>query len=120
MLLRSPILGACTLAIVPVVGILNKVYGTWLSKNASKVQSQLANATSCAHESLACIKTVITLACEDHEREKYRREVRNGRFPRHFVLLAYFAFILQALGLLITSCAVYTRSTRCTISTYSN
>ena len=80
MLVRSPVLGACTLAIVPVVGVLNQFYGSWLSKNAIRVQSKLADATSFAHESLACIKTVITLACEDEERDKYRHEVR-GRSP---------------------------------------
>ncbi|KAL7548176.1 hypothetical protein ACHAWF_011471 [Thalassiosira exigua] len=75
MVLRSPTLGLCTLAIVPFVGILNKFYGDWLSKNAAGVQNALAAATTCAHESLACIKTVITLASEDHEREKYKIQI---------------------------------------------
>mmetsp|Transcript_53521 Transcript_53521/g.113666 ORF Transcript_53521/g.113666 Transcript_53521/m.113666 type:complete len:452 (-) Transcript_53521:134-1489(-) len=75
MIVRSPMLGLCTLAIVPFVGVLNKLYGDWLSKNAQKVQSALAGATSCAHESLTCVKTVITLACEDHECEKYKAQI---------------------------------------------
>jgi ABC-type multidrug transport system fused ATPase/permease subunit len=75
MILRSPILGACTLAIVPIVGLINKFYGDWLGRNALKVQNALADATSCAHESLSCIKTVIMLASEDHECEKYKNQV---------------------------------------------
>eukprot|EP00571_Detonula_confervacea_P005111 CAMPEP_0172324904 /NCGR_PEP_ID=MMETSP1058-20130122/52602_1 /TAXON_ID=83371 /ORGANISM="Detonula confervacea, Strain CCMP 353" /LENGTH=648 /DNA_ID=CAMNT_0013041319 /DNA_START=155 /DNA_END=2101 /DNA_ORIENTATION=+ len=75
MIMRSPLLGACTLAIVPVVGILNKFYGDWLGKNAEGIQNALAGATSCAHESLACMKTVITLASEDRECEKYKVQI---------------------------------------------
>ena len=75
MIVRCPILGGCTLAIVPVVGVLNKFYGDWLATNAQKVQTALAKSTSCAHESLACIKTVITLACEEHECKKYNAQI---------------------------------------------
>ena len=60
---------------VPIKGILNKIYGDWLSKNAQGVQTALADASSCAAESLACIKTVITLSSEDHEREKYEKQI---------------------------------------------
>ena len=75
MIIRSPALGGCTLAIVPVVGIINKVYGDWLGKNAEKVQTALAKSTACAHESLSCIKTVITLGCEEHESKKYNTQI---------------------------------------------
>jgi len=75
MIIRSPALGGCTLTIVPVVGIINKVYGDWLGKNAEKVQTALAKSTACAHESLSCIKTVITLGCEEHESKKYNTQI---------------------------------------------
>ena len=83
MIIRSPTLAGCTLAIVPVVGIINKFYGDWLGKNAQKVQTALAESTNCAHESLACIKTVITLACEDHECEKYNTKIE--KLYRHSI-----------------------------------
>ncbi|KAL7520328.1 hypothetical protein ACHAWX_005054 [Stephanocyclus meneghinianus] len=75
MIIRCPFLGLCTVGIVPIVGIINKVYGDWLGRNASSVQNSLADATSSAHESLACIKTVITSASEDHEGAKYARKI---------------------------------------------
>jgi ABC-type multidrug transport system fused ATPase/permease subunit len=71
MIIRSPYLGLCTIGIVPVVGIINKIYGDWLGKNAKKVQTALASATSRAYESISCIKTVMTSAEEAYECEKY-------------------------------------------------
>ncbi len=75
MLIRSPFLGLCTIMIVPAVGVINKIYGDWLSKNASSVQNSLAEASTVAHESLACIKTVITSASENYESEKYATKI---------------------------------------------
>lgn len=39
------------------------------------VQNSLADATSSAHESLACIKTVITSASEEYEGSKYAKNI---------------------------------------------
>mmetsp|Transcript_10640 Transcript_10640/g.18126 ORF Transcript_10640/g.18126 Transcript_10640/m.18126 type:complete len:932 (-) Transcript_10640:41-2836(-) len=75
MIIRSPYLGLCTVGIVPVVGIINKVYGDWLGKNAKKVQTALANATTSAYESISCIKTVMTSAEEAYECEKYDAKI---------------------------------------------
>jgi len=75
MFLRNSILAGCTIAIVPFVGLLNKFYGSWLAKNAVREQNALADATSCAHESLSCIKTVIMLGSEDQECEKYKSHI---------------------------------------------
>lgn len=75
MIIRSPYLGLCTIGIVPVVGIINKMYGDWLAKNAKKVQTALANATTSAYESISCIKTVMTSAEEAYECEKYDAKI---------------------------------------------
>ncbi|KAK1747948.1 ABC transporter [Skeletonema marinoi] len=75
MIIRSPYLGLCTVGIVPVVGIINKVYGDWLGKNAKNVQTALANATTSAYESISCIKTVMTSAEEAYECEKYDAKI---------------------------------------------
>jgi ABC-type multidrug transport system fused ATPase/permease subunit len=75
MIIRSPYLGLCTIGIVPVVGIINKIYGDWLGKNAKKVQTALAHATSSAYESISCIKTVMTSAEEAYECEKYDAKI---------------------------------------------
>ena len=71
MLIRSPKLGAYALSIIPVVAIVNKYYGTWLSQNARKVQDALAEANSVAQESFSCIRTVIAFASERFECNKY-------------------------------------------------
>jgi len=64
-------LGAYALSIIPVVAIVNKYYGTWLSQNARKVQDALAEANSVAQESFSCIRTVIAFASERFECNKY-------------------------------------------------
>lgn len=104
MLLRSPILGACTLAIVPFVGIINKLYGDWLAKNASKVQNALADATSCAHESLGAVKTVITSACEEQETAKYKAQIDNLYDLNIKQLIATGLYFMAVSTFLINTC----------------
>ncbi len=96
MLIRSPILGSCTLAIVPIVGLLNKLYGDWLAQNAKRVQNALAEATTSATEALSCIKTVITLASEDHEWEKYSSRIEklyNLNIQQLIATAVYYMFV---------------------------
>ncbi|CAJ1969937.1 unnamed protein product [Cylindrotheca closterium] len=75
MLLRCPRLGACALSIIPVVAVVNKYYGSWLSKNARKVQDALAAANSVAQETFSCVRTVIAFASEEMEYNKYVEKV---------------------------------------------
>lgn len=75
MLLRSPKLGACAISIVPLVAVVNKYYGNWLSENAARVQDALAAANSVAQETLGCIRTVVAFASEDSEYEKYKERI---------------------------------------------
>ena len=81
MLIRSPFLGGCALAIVPVVAVVNKFYGDWLGKNAVQVQSALAEANSVCQEAFACARTVVAFAAEEHEHDKYV-----ARINRHYDL----------------------------------
>ena len=91
MLYRSPTLGACALSIVPLVAVVNRVYGNWLSKNAREVQDALAVANSVAQETLSCIRTVIAFSSERFEYKKYvdkinhqyRLNVRQVSLPYH-------------------------------------
>lgn len=75
MLIRCPVLGGCALVIVPIVGVVNKLYGDWLSKNAIAVQNALAKANSVAQEAFSCVRTVIAFASEEFEQEKYTDEI---------------------------------------------
>ena len=76
MLVRSPTLGACAVSVVPVVGVLNKLYGDWLRDNAIKVQDALADANAVAQETLACVRTVVAFAGEEGQRHKYEGKIR--------------------------------------------
>jgi ABC-type multidrug transport system fused ATPase/permease subunit len=97
MLVRSPALGACALSIIPVIAVVNKFYGNWLSKNASQVQDALAEANSVAQETLSCIRTVVAFASEDLEYKKYvgkvdhqyRLDIRQVRNSKEFLCLLY-------------------------------
>lgn len=75
MLIRSPLLGACALSIVPVVAVVNKKYGDWLRKNAIAVQTALAQANSVAQEAISCVRTVISFAAEGFEYDKYTDKI---------------------------------------------
>lgn len=75
MLIRSPMLGACALSIVPVVAVVNKKYGDWLRKNAIAVQTALAEANSVAQEAISCVRTVISFAAETFEYDKYAEKI---------------------------------------------
>jgi len=46
-------LALVAIAIIPVVGAINKWYGNWLHANQEKVQASLASANSVAHGALA-------------------------------------------------------------------
>jgi ABC-type multidrug transport system fused ATPase/permease subunit len=81
MVVRCPTLGGCALSIVPVVAVVNKLYGNWLSKNAIQVQDALAQANSVAQEAFACVRTVIAFAAEDSEHRKY-----SDRIDEHYRL----------------------------------
>lgn len=104
MFLRSTILGVCTVVIVPFVGLLNKFYGSWLAKNAVLVQNALADATSCAHESLSCIKTVIMLGSEDHECEKYKSHINRLYDLNIWQLIATGVYHMLVSTFLINTC----------------
>ena len=75
MLLRSPKLGACAISIVPLVAVVNNLYGNLLSEIATKVQDALAAANSVAQESLSCIHTVVAFASEEFEYNKYKERI---------------------------------------------
>jgi ABC-type multidrug transport system fused ATPase/permease subunit len=60
---------------IPVVAIVNKYYGTWLGRNAQKVQDSLAEANSVAQETFSCARTVIAFASEDLEYTKYVEKI---------------------------------------------
>lgn len=77
MLIRSPLLGACAISIVPVVAAINKKYGNWLSENAKAVQDALAQANSSSQEAFSCIRTVIAFASESFENKKYQQKINN-------------------------------------------
>jgi ABC-type multidrug transport system fused ATPase/permease subunit len=75
MLVRCPTLGAYALAIVPVVAVVNKLYGNWLRENAIQVQDAIAEANAVAQEAFACVRTVIAFAAENSEHEKYSKKI---------------------------------------------
>jgi len=81
MLIRCPPLGCTALSIIPVVALANKKYGNWLAKNATAVQTALAEANNVAQEALTCIRTVISFATEDVECKKY-----DDKIEAHFRL----------------------------------
>jgi ABC-type multidrug transport system fused ATPase/permease subunit len=75
LMIRSPTLGACTLCIIPLVAIINKMYGDWLRQNATQVQEALAGANAVAQEALSNIRTVIAFAAEQKEWDRYSHRI---------------------------------------------
>lgn len=75
MLVRSPQLAGCALAIVPAVAVVNKIYGDWLARNAAAVQDALASTQTVAQEALTHVRTVISLGAEQQIFQSYRDRV---------------------------------------------
>jgi ABC-type multidrug transport system fused ATPase/permease subunit len=75
MLIRSPILGTCALSIVPLVAVINKIYGDWLRHNAIQVQDALAEANVVSQEALSNARTVIAFAAEQRECRRYEKKI---------------------------------------------
>lgn len=75
MMVRSYRLGLCALSIVPVVALINKLYGDWLSRNAATVQDALAEANATAQEALTNIRTVVAFCGEKQESNKYEDRI---------------------------------------------
>ena len=75
MFLRAPRLATCAVSVVPIVAIVNKKYGDWLSKNAKDVQDALAEANSVAQEALYNIRCVLAFASEEIEEKKYHDKI---------------------------------------------
>jgi ATP-binding cassette subfamily B (MDR/TAP) protein 9 len=68
-------LALLAVAIVPMCAMANKLYGDWLQKNATKVQTALAQANDVAQESLSCVRTVFSFANEGKEVARYSERV---------------------------------------------
>jgi len=75
MLISSPKLGLVATTIIPFIAFVNKRYGAWLSENAELVQTALADANSCATETIMLMGTVIAFAAEATEAKKYERKI---------------------------------------------
>ena len=63
------------MTIIPLVALVNKLYGNWLNKNAKEVQDALAAANEVSQECFSCIRTVIAFASEQQEYKKYKEKI---------------------------------------------
>lgn len=75
MFIRSPRLGGIACSMAPVVALVNKYYGDWLHRNAKRAQDALADANSCANESLSCVRTVVALGGEEGEINRFSSRI---------------------------------------------
>ncbi|KAL7550877.1 hypothetical protein ACHAWF_014078, partial [Thalassiosira exigua] len=73
-------------------------------KDYGAVQTALAASTSSAHESIACIKTVIKLASEDHECKKYNTEIEKLYDLRIRQQIATGVYFMAVIAFLINTC----------------
>jgi len=78
MMLRDPILGLCVLLILPIVALVNKKYGAWLSENAKSTQTALAESNCVAQEAFSNIHTVLSFASEEEEHKKFEEKIKHN------------------------------------------
>ena len=69
-------LGLLACAIIPLTAVANKVYGEWMTKNATAVQDALANANHVAQEAIASVRTVMSFANEGYESRRYDKSLK--------------------------------------------
>jgi len=76
MFLRDWRLAFVAISVVPVCAIINRVYGTFLQKNARLVQTALAQANALSTEVISCYRTVFSFANEPEEVIRYSDAVQ--------------------------------------------
>ena len=64
-------LGLLACAIIPFVAFANRLYGEWMTENASETQNALAAANAVAQEAVANVRVVASFACETRETRAY-------------------------------------------------
>ncbi|KIH49353.1 hypothetical protein ANCDUO_20572, partial [Ancylostoma duodenale] len=60
-------LSMITLITVPLIFLVNKVFGVWYDKLSEETQNSVAHANDVAEEVLSAIRTVKSFACERFE-----------------------------------------------------
>ena len=71
LLLQNWRLGLVACAIIPITTAANRIYGEWMTKNATATQDSLAAANHVALEAIGAIRTVVSFANEKHECKRY-------------------------------------------------
>lgn len=62
-------------AIVPVIALVNRMYGNFLHSNSEKVQAAMASANSVAQECIAAARTVLAFSQQPYELKRYQQHV---------------------------------------------
>jgi subfamily B ATP-binding cassette protein MsbA len=101
MLYTNPRLTLVMMAVVPAVILSAHYYGRYVRKISTRVQDELASASSVLEESLSAIRIVQSFVREDYERGRYRdritqalklavrRAVASGGFIAFIILVVY-------------------------------
>ncbi|ACO61818.1 ATP-binding cassette superfamily, partial [Micromonas commoda] len=71
LMLQNWRLGLVACAIIPITTAANRIYGEWMTKNATATQDSLAAANHVALEAIGSIRTVVSFANETHEIKRY-------------------------------------------------
>ncbi|MCI0491187.1 MAG: ATP-binding cassette domain-containing protein [Blastocatellia bacterium] len=94
------------LSIVPIIILAARFYGSYVRRLSTRVQDQLAEASSVLEETLSAIRIVQSFAREDYERRRYsqkirealqlavRRAVASGGFIAFIIMVVYSAIVV--------------------------
>ena len=82
LVLTDPFLAAVGLLVLPVLGVLNRIYGHVVEPVASSVQQRLGDVSAVAHESIDGALVVKTLGREDSEVDRLDRQAAELRSER--------------------------------------
>ncbi|VDM64588.1 unnamed protein product [Angiostrongylus costaricensis] len=64
-------LSMITLITVPIIFLVNKIFGVWYDKLSEETQNSVAKANDVAEEVLSAIRTVKSFACERYEGQRF-------------------------------------------------
>ena len=76
MFVRDWRLACVAVGATPLCGLVGKLYGDWLEKNAEKVQTALAASNEVAQEVMSSVRTVYSFNNQAHESERYAKEIK--------------------------------------------
>jgi len=104
MLCRCQKLAFAACSILPIVAMINKIYGDWLQQNGKDVQKSLADSNNVAQEAFSCMQAVLAFSSESLECAKYDKMIQRNYVLNVQNIFASAIYYMLVATFLINTC----------------